>query len=160
MSVKLIVATDNNGLIGKDNKMPWHLPAEMLYFKEKTSEKVVIMGSNTYFSLGKPLPNRTNVIISNRDLKIEGVEIYKTLEEALKTHEDCFIIGGAKIYKYAIENDLVDEIYLTKIEHSFEDGDSYFKFDIDKWVKTYSLFRYKDDKNNYELTYMRFKKAP
>lgn len=160
MNIKLIVATDKNGLIGIDNQIPWYLPADLTYFKETTTNQVIIMGSNTFFSLGKPLPNRRNVVISKRDLKIEGIEVFKNLEEALKVYKNCFIIGGARIYKYAIDNNLVDEIYLTKIDHSFEDGDAYFKFNENEWVKTYSLFRGKDEKNKYDHTYMRLKKAP
>jgi dihydrofolate reductase len=158
MSKKIIVATDENGLIGKDNQIPWHMPVDLKYFKETTTGQVVIMGSNTYYSLGKPLPNRKNVVISSRDLQIEGVEIFKTLEEALKKYDDCFIIGGAKIYKYAIENNLVDEIYLTRIYHKFEKGDAYFNFDDSIW-KAYSFkFIPKDEKNIYDSAYLIFRK--
>lgn len=160
MSRKIIVATDNNGLIGQGNKMPWHLPADFSYFKSKTTGSVVVMGSNTFFSLGKPLPNRKNIIITRRNLKIEGVEIYKTIEEALNIYPDCFIIGGAKIYKYSIENNLVDEIYLTKIDYSFGKGDSYFYFNENEWIEESSIFREKDEQNKYNHKYLILKKAP
>lgn len=159
MNRKIIVATDNNGLIGQGNQMPWHLPADFAYFKEKTTGSVVIMGSNTFFSLGKPLPNRKNIIISSRDLKIDGVEIFKSLEEALDFYPNCFIIGGAKIYKYAMDNNLVDEIYLTKIDYSFGEGDAYFYFNEKEWKEYSSIFREKDEKNKYEHKYLILKKA-
>lgn len=160
MSIKIIVATDEKGLIGKGNTMPWHLPADFKYFKDKTVGSPIIMGSNTFFSLGKALPNRKNIVISSRKLDIEGVEIYTTIEEALELYPDCFIIGGAKIYKYTLDNNLVDEIYLTKIHHTFEDGDAYFKYDKSKWNIITERLQKQDEKNKYDHSYLILKKAP
>lgn len=160
MSKKIIVATDEKGLIGKGNTMPWHLPADFKYFKDTTVGSPIIMGSNTFYSLGKALPNRKNIVISSRKLDIERVEIYTTIEEALELYPDCFIIGGAKIYKYTLDNNLVDEIYLTKIHHTFEDGDAYFKYDESKWNITNERLQQQDEKNKYDHSYLILKKAP
>lgn len=159
MTVKIIVAADEDGLIGKGNDLPWHLPVDFKFFKETTLNKVVIMGSNTFYSLNGILPNRKNVVIS-RTRKIDGVENYNNIEEAIKNNPDCFIIGGAQIYSYALSHNIVDEIYLTRIHERFGEGDAYFKYDKEKWIEIDSRFYKSDEKNKYDHTYLRLKKAP
>ena len=122
-----IVAVAKNGVIGKDNKLPWHFPADLKHFKELTLGSTVLMGRKTYESIGKPLPGRQNFVLS-RTLKIGGVEnlfFFRSMEEALPQIKtpNAFIIGGAAFYKHTFH--LVDGIYLTRIEEDYE-GDAFY----------------------------------
>ncbi|QVK19553.1 dihydrofolate reductase [Mycoplasmatota bacterium] len=129
--LSIIVAFDKNQLIGKDNKMPWHYPEDLKYFKEVTWGKKVVMGSNTYQSildyLHKPLPNRHNIVITSKKDKYPEIECYESIEHFLrqyhKSTEEIFIIGGKMIYEQFIN--LVDRLYITHIDKTFE-GDTYF----------------------------------
>jgi dihydrofolate reductase len=126
----IIAAVANNMAIGKNNKMPWHISGDSKYFKEITSGHPVIMGRKTYESIGKPLPNRTNIVLSHKYL--DGVIIVNSLEEAYQKAEEiddvCFVIGGGKLYKDAIED--ADRLYITCVYTDVEDADTYFP-DID-----------------------------
>lgn len=136
MKISLIVAMARNRVIGKDNKMPWHLPEDLRYFKRVTLNKPVIMGRNTFESIGKPLPQRSNIIISrNAAYQVEGALVVNSLEQALQlaadihqqqqTQEDgeLMIIGGAQIYAQALP--LADRLYLTEVAAEPE-GDAFF----------------------------------
>ena len=131
MHISIIVATDENGVIGNKNSIPWRLPSDLDYFRQKTLGHPVIMGRKTYESIGRLLPNRPNIIISrDPSMKIEGAEVVETIEDAIdkaKTYEDneIFVIGGEAIYRLALP--FVDRIYLTKV-HAKVEGDRYFKF--------------------------------
>ena len=120
----IIVAVSDNWAIGKDNKMPWHIPADLYWFKEVTTGHPVIMGSNTYKSIGKPLPNRTNIVVSHK--YISGVVMAHNLKEAYsiaeKIDDQCFIIGGAQLYKSAIND--ADYLYVTHVHTIVEDADT------------------------------------
>lgn len=135
--LSIIVAFDKNQLIGKDNKMPWHYPEDLKYFKKITWEKKVVMGSHTYQSildyLNKPLPNRHNIVITSKKDKYPEVECFPSIDLFLrqyqKSSEEIFIIGGKMIYEQFI--DIVDRLYITHINKTFE-GDTYFPhFDKD-----------------------------
>lgn len=130
----LIAAMDKHGLIGKDNKLPWHLPADLKFFKQQTLGKTVLMGRKTCESLPFPLPNRTNIVLSrNVNYKKEGFKVINTIEEAL-LNEDVMVIGGNTLYKLLMP--LASSMILTRINHEFE-GDTYFpKVDWDQWLKT------------------------
>jgi len=158
MTISAIVATDENGLIGKFNTLPWHLPADLKYFKQMTTGKTIIMGSNTYISLGKPLPNRKNIVISRNKVDDERIETYSNLEDAISNHPDSFIIGGAQLYKYAIENNLIDVLYLTVIHHDFGKGDAYFQYEKSNWSVNSEIFNKSDELNKYDYTYLELKK--
>ena len=153
MKASLIVAVSQNGVIGKDNDLIWHLPKDMKFFKDTTMGHHVIMGRKNFESIPhkyRPLPNRTNVIITrNSDYKAEGCLVVNSVEEALEvakqngdTHP--FIIGGGQIYKLALENNLVDKIYLTKVHHSF-DGDTFFPELNPDWIELKREDYFKDD---------------
>ncbi len=133
----IIVAFDKNQLIGKNNKMPWHFPEDLKYFKKVTSGKKVVMGRKTYESilnyLKKPLPNRHNIVITSKKGKFPEVECFHRVEDFLNKYnnrsEEIFIIGGKSIYKQFIN--IVDRLYITHIDQAFE-GDTYFPpFNID-----------------------------
>ncbi|RZL54772.1 MAG: dihydrofolate reductase, partial [Pedobacter sp.] len=113
--VSIVVAVSENNAIGKDNQLLWHLPADLKHFKEITTGHPIIMGRKTYDSIGRPLPNRRNIVITRTtNLSIENVEVVNTLEEAIslcKDEKEIFIIGGAEIYKHALP--LTNRIYLT-----------------------------------------------
>lgn len=133
--VIIIVAVAQNGIIGDKNALLWHISEDMRFFKRTTSGHPVIMGRKTYDSLGRPLPNRTNVVISRTANHIEGCTIARSLEEAVAmfpAEEEIFIIGGAQIYALAL--DIADRIYITRVEHDYEGDTSFPKWDESKWV--------------------------
>lgn len=132
-----MVAKAANNIIGKDNDLVWHLPADLKHFKSTTSGHYVIMGRKTYESMGKPLPNRLNIIITrNRDYHVEGAVVLHRLEEALdfarlQGQQLVFILGGGEIYRQALP--LVDEMYITEIHESFEGDTTFPETDPDQW---------------------------
>ena len=141
MKISLIVAVAENGVIGKDNDLIWHLPKDMRFFKETTMGHHVIMGRKNFESIPerfRPLPNRTNVVITRQsDYQAEGCVVVNSLEAALEVAQhngdkEPFIIGGGQIYKLALEGNLVEKIYLTKVHHSFE-GDTFFPELSEEW---------------------------
>ena len=152
--LSIIVAVAKNNVIGKDNDLIWHLPRDLKHFKETTSGHYIIMGRKTFESNGRPLPNRTNVIITrDKNYKAEGCTVVHSLEEAIqeaKNDPEAFIIGGGVIYELAIP--FVDRIYLTKIHHSFE-GDTYFpELNMEEWREVDRRDFEPDDKNKYSFT--------
>ncbi|MFO7828393.1 MAG: dihydrofolate reductase [Bacteroidales bacterium] len=152
--LSIIVAVAENNVIGKDNDLIWHLPRDLKHFKETTTGHYIIMGRKTFESNGRPLPNRTNVVITrDKNYSAEGCIVVHSLEEAIKeakSDPEAFIIGGGKIYELALP--LVDRIYLTKIHHYF-DGDTYFpEIDMDRWEVTDKLDFVPDEKNKYPFS--------
>ena len=135
MIVSLIAAMAENRVIGRDATLPWRLPRDMRRFRELTTGHAVIMGRKTYDTLGKPLPDRRNLIIT-RDVSYEasGARVFHTLEHALReasNDEEVFVAGGAEIYALALPR--ADRIYLTVV-HAILDGDTYFpEFAINDW---------------------------
>lgn len=125
--ISLIVAHDKNRVIGYENKMPWHLPGDLKYFKEQTMGKPIIMGRKTFESIGKPLPGRRNIVITrNKEYNQEGIEIVESVEAALALAGDVpeiMVIGGEQIFKLVLP--IADRLYVTLIDHSFV-GDTYF----------------------------------
>jgi len=155
MIVSIIVAIAENNAIGKDNQLLWNLPKDMRHFKEITSGHTVIMGRRTYDSMGKPLPNRRNIVVTRQeDLLIMGAEVTNTLEHALALcahEEEVFIIGGAQIYKEAVS--LTNRIYLTIVHESYE-ADTFFpELDSSKWEILSSELQLPDEKNKVAFTF-------
>ena len=136
--LSIIVAMSSNRVIGLNNKLPWHLSEDLKHFKSLTTGHTVIMGRKTYESIGKPLPNRRNIVISrNVNTFYDGVEMTHSLEDAFSissNDEEVFIIGGSNIYEQSL--DLVEQLYITEIKKTFE-GDAFFP-DIDKSLWTES----------------------
>ncbi|MCZ8535856.1 dihydrofolate reductase [Paenisporosarcina quisquiliarum] len=133
--ISLIVAHDLNRVIGKDNKMPWHIPNELAYFKEKTMGKAIVMGRNTFESIGRPLPGRLNIVITrNTAYKPDGVTVVHSIEEAIelarKHHEEVMVIGGEQIFKEVLP--YTDLMYVTLIQKEFE-GDTFFPSCNQEW---------------------------
>ncbi|HLB55997.1 MAG TPA: dihydrofolate reductase [Coxiellaceae bacterium] len=148
MSISLVVAKSKNNVIGKDNKLPWHLPADLQHFKNITINKSIIMGRKTFESIGKPLPNRRNIIISrNRHFIASGCEIFSSIDNALnaaKKESEIMIIGGENIFAQTI--DRADRIYLTVIDAEF-DGDTFFP-ELNKHWKLKSEEKFLSNENN------------
>lgn len=133
----LIAAYDRNRLIGKDGKMPWYIDGELRRFRELTTGNAVIMGRKTLEAIGKPLPDRVNIVIS-KDKSFDGCIMARSFKEALdiaeKSGKNIYIAGGGTVYKAAL--DIVDRMYITEIDAEF-DGDTYFPgFDENMFTKT------------------------
>ncbi|QDQ28087.1 dihydrofolate reductase [Chitinimonas arctica] len=125
--LSLIAALARNHTIGIDNSLPWHLPEDLKYFRKTTSGHAIIMGRKTYESIGRPLPNRHNIVVSrNPDWRAEGVTVVHSIAAALAaagTEEEVFLIGGATLYREALP--MADRLYLTEIDADFS-GDAFF----------------------------------
>ncbi|AMS15457.1 diacylglycerol kinase [Pseudomonas chlororaphis] len=141
LPLSLIAALGENRVIGVDNSMPWHLPGDFKYFKATTLGKPIIMGRKTWDSLGRPLPGRLNIVVSRQaDLRLEGAEVYPSLEAAVARAEEwaleqgvteLMLIGGAQLYAQGLEQ--ADRLYLTRVALSPE-GDAWFpEFDLNQW---------------------------
>ena len=157
MLLSSIVATGLNNEIGKDNKLLWHLPADLKFFKSTTMGSPIIMGRKTFESIGRVLPGRKNIIISrNTELKIEVAEVYASFEEMIKNCdvEKAFIIGGAEIYKLSMP--FVNEIYRTLVKSNFE-ADTFFpEIKSNEFELVWEEEHFKDEKNNFDYTYQKF----
>lgn len=138
MSISIIVAASRNGVIGKGGRLPWRLPADLKRFKQLTLGHPVIMGRKTLESIGKPLPGRTNIVITRRkNYSCCGALTAGSLEEALRMCEkeaEIFVIGGAQIFDQALP--LADRIYLTRIDQDFEGDTALFNIDPKVWKET------------------------
>lgn len=158
--ITIIAAIGKNNALGKDNDLIWHLPADLKRFKKITSGHHILMGRNTFESIGKPLPNRTSVIITkNKQYVKEGCLVVNSIEEAIelsKEEPNVFIIGGAQIYKQALENNLVDKLDICLVHHEFE-ADVFFP-EINKNVwKEESREDFKaDEKNKYAYSFISY----
>lgn len=159
MIIQIAAAAENNAL-GKDNKLVWHLPDDFKRFKQITTGHHIILGRKTFESFPKPLPNRTHVIITrNKNYKAEGCIIVNSIEDALKIvpkNEDTFIIGGAEIYKQSLH--LSDKIELTRV-HTTCEADAFFpEIDAEEWKITNEEFHPKDEKHNFDFTFLTYVK--
>ncbi len=159
MIISLIGAASENNVIGRDNWMPWDLPAELAYFRNVTKGKTVIMGRKTYDSVGRPMPNRHNIILTREaDLKIEGVDVVTSIEEALELAkkgnlDEIFVIGGEQIYKLAMP--YANRIYLTRVHTTIENGEAFFpEFNEAEWEMVKSEKYEADDENTIPFTMM------
>ncbi len=125
----MIVAVDETRAIGKDNRLLWHIPEDLKHFKELTTGHTVIMGENTYYSIGRPLPNRTNIVVTlNKDLSLSGCQVVYSIDDALalarqNEPEEAFVIGGASIYRQFLP--MIDRLYLTLVRGTHE-ADTFF----------------------------------
>ncbi len=162
MFISLIAAVLKNRVIGKKNKLPWHLPADFAHFKKLTMGHPVIMGKNTFLSIGKPLPNRTNIVLVNDGFTAEGCLIARSLDDALALAkkstggEEIFIIGGASVYAQFLPR--ANRLYLTFIDAGF-DGDAYFpEWNKNEWREASREPHAPDEKNPYAYTFVTFER--
>lgn len=156
MIVSLIAALDRNGLIGADNRLPWHLPADLARFKALTMGKPVIMGRRTHESIGRPLPGRRNIVLS-RDpaFSAPGCVVVRGVEEALAAagvQPEVFVIGGASFYAQLIGR--AQRLYLTLIDAAFE-GDTFFPaYRADEWIEVTREDHAPDARNAYPFSFV------
>lgn len=158
--LSIIVAIANENVIGKDNKLIWHLPEDLKRFKEITSGHKIIMGRKTFESLGRVLPNRKHIILCNdmkMDIDNENVEILddiSKLDKYINSDEECFVIGGATIYKLLMP--YANKMYITKINQSFE-GDVYFpEIKEETWKEISREKGLKNNENPYDYEYITY----
>lgn len=160
MIISMIAAMAHDRVIGKDNTMPWHLPADFAWFKQSTIGKPVIMGRKTYDSIGRLLPGRTNIIISrNINMKVEGAIVVTSIDEALKaasSAEEVMVIGGGSIYQNLLARS--NKLYLTFID-AVLDGDTQFPEWSNDFIETYSQSYPADDKNAYDMRFAILEKS-
>lgn len=157
MNISIIVAISDNNAIGKNGKIPWHLPKDLQYFKQTTTGSHIIMGRKTFDSIGKPLLGRTNVVVTKqRDLKIEGCEVVNSLDAALAISrlanlKEVFIIGGASIYKTMLPD--AERLYITRVHTHIEDADTFFpQYDKRMWIEAKSNPFLPDEKHAFAYT--------
>ena len=158
MIISLIAAMAKNRVIGLNNQMPWHLPADFAHFKKITMGKPIIMGRKTFESIGKPLPGRKNIVISRQtDLQLDSAEVCSSLVTALKAVgnvDEVVIIGGGLIFQQALT--IADRMYLTFIDSDAE-GDAFFpEWDENEWELLESKKLLADGKNEYDCLFVTF----
>jgi len=157
--LNLIVAVAHNNVIGMAGKMPWHLPAELAYFKRITMGHPIVMGRKTFDSIGRPLPGRRNIVVTaNQAWRHEGVEVAGSIETALSMIEDssAFVIGGATLYAAALP--VAERVYLTAIDATVE-GDTFFpELAPEKWREVSRERREQDEKNAYDVDFVVFER--
>jgi len=162
MKLSLIVAMSANRVIGKDNGLIWHLPNDLKFFKTKTMGKPMIMGRNTFESIGKPLPGRTNIVVTrNQTYSADGIVVTHSLEQALTLArdiavkdnvEEVMIIGGAQIYEQSLK--MADRLYLTKV-HAHLEGDAFFpEFNMDDWQEVERQDFKASEKNTFDYSFI------
>jgi len=160
MIISMIAAMDRNHLIGNNNQLPWHLPADFAHFKSTTVGKPIVMGRKTFESIGKPLPGRTNIVLSrNPETQFEGVVCVNRFEDAMDAVQDAeeiMVIGGSTIYKMLLPQ--ANRLYLTYVDAEFE-GDAWFPaFDDNQWFESESVLRQADEKNAYDCRFVTLEK--
>lgn len=161
MKILMIVAADEQNGIGVNNELLCHLPADLKYFKNLTTGHAILMGRKTYDSIGKPLPNRTNIIISRNTNSIEGCHVFNTIEAGIDfakslNETELFIIGGDSIYQQSLA--LTNAVYLTRIHHIFN-ADAFFpKLDETIWQLTNNEKHLADEKNKFDYSFKLFEK--
>ena len=154
--ISLIAALGKNGVIGNKGKIPWHLPADFAYFKKTTTGHPVIMGRNTFESIGKPLRGRTNIVLTTKNISQEGIVTFASLNDAISYAEtlspEVFVIGGARVYAESLP--IADRLYLTHIDGSFN-GDAFFpETNEDEWAERSRIRREKDGQNAYDMAFV------
>jgi len=167
MRIAMIWAMAENRVIGRGNMLPWHLPNDLKYFKRLTTGKPVIMGRKTYESIGRPLPNRVNIVVTrDKSFTAEGVKVVHTIDEAIELAnaeciisgaEEVIVMGGAEIYKQSLPR--ADRLYITFV-HAVIEGDAYFpEFDLNAYKEIGREDFYADGPNPYDYSFTVFDKA-
>jgi dihydrofolate reductase len=158
MKLSIIVATAANGVIGRDNQLPWHLPADLRHFKQTTMGKPILMGRKTWESIGRPLPGRTNIVITrDTDYAAAGCVVVNSIEAAMEaagSQDEIMIIGGAELYRQVLPR--TDTIYLTRIHEDF-DGDTVFpELSASEWREVERSDQQPDENNPHDYSFIRF----
>ncbi|WP_397445341.1 dihydrofolate reductase [Polaribacter sp. R77954] len=160
--VTIIAAIAKNNALGLNNDLIWHLPADLKRFKKVTTGHHILMGRNTFESIGRALPNRTTIIITrNEKYTHQGCLIANSVEQALEMAQNddkIFIIGGAQIYKYVIENNFADALDITLVHHEFEADVFFPEIDESVWERVEREDFIADGKNKFDYSFIRYKK--
>lgn len=160
--ISFILAMDNNRVIGKDNDLPWHIPADLQYFKRVTMGKPIIMGRKTYESIGRPLPGRENIVVTrDKSYEAPGCTVIHDIQDVVKlamerssndNQDEMFVIGGAELFKLTFP--YASRLYLTEIDHEFE-GDTFFPpINESEWYIVSKEKGQKDDNNPYDYYFV------
>lgn len=161
VNLNIIVATDSKGGIGKNNALPWHLPADLKYFKALTTGHTIIMGRKTFESIGRALPNRRNIVITRQDLEFQDAEVTHSLESAISLcneGDDVFVIGGSEIFRLALPK--ANRLFITLIHHEF-DADTFLpEIEQEKWKEVKREDKQPDEKNRFSYSFVTFEKVP
>lgn len=162
--IALVVAFSKNRVIGKNNDLPWYLPADLKHFKDITTGKTVVMGRKTFDSifdrLGKPLPNRRNIVLTrDKSLKINGADVYTSFETLLKEaeKEDLYIIGGAELFKMALPK--ADIIYATEVEADIDGDVSFPELKASEWLSSSKEIHKADEKNAHNFSFITYERV-
>lgn len=162
-SCGIVVAYDRNHSIGADGDMPWGraLPADLRHFRDLTTGSAVIMGRKTYESIGRPLPNRQNIVLTSGDQSAGDVTLARSLAEALQLAERrAFIIGGGAVYAAALQAGIVDRIYATEVQAEFPNADTFFpELDMNQWQEVSRQHHPRDEKNLYPYDFVVYSKT-
>ena len=165
ITISHVVALSNNNVIGVNNSLPWNLKTDLAHFKNYTSNKIIVMGRKTYESIGRPLPNRINLIVSNTIKEINGAELFKSTEDAInkakelcinKNLDEIIIIGGGYLFRDTLS--ITNKLVLTKVDCNIEGDVFYPDIDLDEWKKLSSEHFIKDLDNDYDFTVMTYEK--
>jgi dihydrofolate reductase len=161
MKIAIIVATDNNRLIGKDNDLPWKLSADLKYFKQVTMGKPLIMGRKTHESIGRPLPGRKNIIITrDQTFNADGCVVVNSIEAALaecSDAEEVMVMGGASLYEQFLPK--ADKLYLTKVDAELT-GDTWFpEWQLTQWTELQREDHQADEKNEFDYSFIVYERA-
>jgi dihydrofolate reductase len=160
MKIAIIVATDNNRLIGKDNDLPWKLSADLQYFKRVTMGKPLIMGRKTHESIGRPLPGRKNIIITGDEkLTAEGCVVVNSIDAALAECadvEEVMVMGGASLYEQFLP--IANKLYLTRVDAELT-GDTWFpEWQTEQWLEVEREDHQADEKNQFDYSFIVYEK--
>ena len=166
VTISHVVALSNNNVIGVNNSLPWNLKTDLAHFKNYTSNKIIVMGRKTYESIGRPLPNRINLIVSNTIKEINGAELFKSTEDAInkakelcinKNLDEIIIIGGGYLFRDTLS--ITNKLVLTKVDCDIEGDVFYPDVDINEWEKLSSEHFTKDSDNDYDFTVITYEKS-
>ena len=161
MKISIVVAMDTNGVIGKDNELPWRLPADLQHFKKTTMGKPILMGRKTWESIGRPLPGRTNIVITrDSGYQAEGCVVVNSIDAAMlaaSEQDEVMVIGGAEFYRQVLPR--TDTIYLTRIHETFE-GDTVFpELNAADWREVERSDQSADEKNPHDYSIIRLERV-
>ena len=166
VTISHVVALSNNNVIGVNNSLPWNLKTDLAHFKNYTSNKIIVMGRKTYESIGRPLPNRINLIVSNTIKEINGAELFKSTEDAInkakelcinKNLDEIIIIGGGYLFRDTLS--ITNKLVLTKVDCNIEGDIFYPEIDLNEWKKLSSENFKKDSDNDYDFTVITYEKS-
>ena len=161
MKISIIVAMAANGVIGRDNQLPWHLPADLKHFKQTTMGKPILMGRKTWESIGRPLPGRLNIVITrDSTYSAAGCEVVNSIDAAITAageRDEVMVIGGAELYRQVLP--YTDTIYLTRIHEAFEGDTRFPEIRHTEWHQVERVDHEADEKNSHDYSFIRLERV-